>query len=159
VLIREATPNDRSQGWGDTCEELEIRVFEPPIAAVAVCLDPSPTAECVATRDHCLVADSNLPQDFIPARRAGKIAAGIATQLPDRLGPPSDRVHCREVPRVLQLEDPGNTRAIVVLGNARKWNERVWVGQNPTPAIEADHALKLDNRFAVDRFGVAMRLA
>jgi hypothetical protein len=30
-------------------------------------LDPPPATECVATRDDCLVADSDPPQDFIPA--------------------------------------------------------------------------------------------
>jgi hypothetical protein len=50
-------------------------------------------------------------------------------------------------------------RTILMLGNAAKWNQRVRVGQDPAPTIEADHALKLGNCFAVDRLAVEARLA
>jgi hypothetical protein len=41
-----------------------------------------------------------------------------------------------------------------MLGNPPEGNEAVGVGENPAPAIEADHPLKVGNRFALDRLAV-----
>jgi hypothetical protein len=46
-----------------------------------------------------------------------------------------------------------------VLGKAAEWKQRVGIGERPAPAIEADDALKIGDRFALDRLAILGRLA
>jgi hypothetical protein len=37
-----------------------------------------------------------------------------------------------------------------MLGNSAEWKQRFGVRKGPAPTIEADHALKVGDRFALD---------
>jgi hypothetical protein len=41
-----------------------------------------------------------------------------------------------------------------MLGNAAEWKQRLGVREGPAPTIEADHALEIGDRFALDRLPV-----
>jgi hypothetical protein len=41
-----------------------------------------------------------------------------------------------------------------MLGNAAEWKQRFRVPEGPAPTIEADHAPKIRDRFALDRLAV-----
>jgi len=58
------------------------------------------------------------------------------------------------VVRVLELERARNSRPKVMLGNAAEWKQRFGVRKRPAPTIEADHAPKVGDRFALNRLAV-----
>jgi hypothetical protein len=139
----------------DTREELEVAGFEPAIRFVAVGLDPSPAAERVAARDRCDVADTGRAHDLVPAARQCEVTAGLGTQARRRVRAQREDVLRREVVvGVLELELSWNSWPKVMLGNAAEWKQRLGVREGPAPTIEADHALEIGDRFALDRLPV-----
>src|SRR4029077_5593204 len=133
-------------------------IVEWALALAAVRLDPAPASKRVPARHHRLIADSDLSQDFIPARRAREVAATLTRQAANGGGAAGEDVHRGQVAaRVLQLEHTGNVRAVVVFGEAAERNERPGVGQGPAPAIEADHAPEVPDRLELNRLTVQSR--
>jgi hypothetical protein len=68
-------------------------------------------------------------------------------------------LRCEVVARELQFERAPKVGPVVVLGKAAEWKQRVGIGERPAPAIEADDALKIGDRFALDRLAILGRLA
>ena len=60
---------------------------------------------------------------------------------------------------VLQLERAGNRGSEVMFRKAAARQQRLGIGERPTPTIEADHALKHADRFASHRLVVEAGLA
>jgi hypothetical protein len=93
-----------------------------------------------------------MPHDLVPPRRSSKVPAGLGAQAPYRVHAASEDVFGREViAGVLEFERARNIRAEVMLGDATERNQRPGVGSGQAPAIEADHALKVSNRLALNR--------
>ena len=55
---------------------------------------------------------------------------------------------------VLEFELSWNSWPKVMLGNAAEWKQRLGVREGPAPTIEADHALEIGNRLALNRLPV-----
>src|SRR6516165_9136732 len=51
----------------------------------------------------------------------------------------------------------GEPGPVVVLANAAEWKQRFRVGEGPAPAIEADQALQVGGRFALNRLAIECR--
>src|SRR5439155_23419824 len=107
-------------------EELGVAGFEPPIGSVAVSLEPPPASERIPASDGGDVANTDRSHDFVPARRECKVTAGLDTQAPRRVRPPSEDLLRREVVvRILELKRARKSRAIVMLGNTAEWKQRL----------------------------------
>ncbi len=141
-------------------EQFEVVAVESAIAVVTICLDPAPASERVTARSNGGVADPDRSQDLLPARRAREISIGLGAQAANRVGASGDFVLRGEIiTRVLELECAPKLRAVVVFGDPAQREKRARIGERPAPAIEADHALEVGDRLALDRLTVESRLA
>ena len=111
---------DDAQTPAGAREELQVVLFESAITVAAIDLDPSPASERVTARGSCNVADSDRPQDLVPAWRAREIAAGLEAEAAGTACAPGEIMFRREVlTRVLEFERPSKPRAVVVIGKTR----------------------------------------
>jgi hypothetical protein len=54
----------------------------------------------------------------------------------------------------LELECARKVRAIVMLSQSTRPRQRVGIGKRPAPTVEADQALELSDRLALNRLAV-----
>lgn len=154
----QAAPQCGTQAGINAGEKVEVLLAKGPVAAVAVGLNPSPAPEHITGRDHRDITNAGRPHDLVPAGRAREISAGLGAERSRRVGTASQHVFGREIAAgVLQLKHPGNLGPEVVLGNATQRQQCRRVGDGPAPAIEADHALQLGDRFELDRLAIECR--